>query len=141
MGEEGDAPPVGGLYYFPQFEPAPGSGSTAFLKAHRSSVAFQQFGRHRPKPRDDLIAGIDNRRSVEIGAGRSGGGGSVRHLSRARGHNSHCIGTYTQSLGRNLQNLGIEALPHLRPAVIDLYAAIAIHQHQSARLVVECRGK
>ena len=46
-----------------------------------------------------------------------------------------------KAVGRDLADLGLQALTHFGAAVIYLHAAIAIHQHQRARLIEESRGK
>ena len=48
---------------------------------------------------------------------------------------------HAQALRRDLPDLGVQPLAHLRAAVIHLHAAVAINQHQRARLIEERRGE
>ncbi len=67
--------------------------------------------------------------------------GCIGHLIGARRHHANRVQGKSELLGGNLPDLRDETLAHLRAAMIHLYAAVAIDQHQRAALIEKCGGE
>ena len=50
-------------------------------------------------------------------------------------------GRHAESIHRDLPDLCVESLPHLRAAVIHLHAAVAVDQHERSGLIVQRGGE
>jgi hypothetical protein len=89
----------------------------------------------------ELSAGIGHRGAIQVGGGRRGGGRGVGHFVGTGRHDADGFDGQPQAFGRDLPDLGVEALPHLRAAVVHLHAAIAVDEHQRAALIEEGGGE
>ena len=76
------------------------------------------------------------RLAVEVGAGGGGGGRGVGHLAGGGGGDPHLVEVDLELLGHHLGHLGVEALPHLGAAMVQVHAAVGVDVHQRAGLVV-----
>ena len=58
-----------------------------------------------------------------------------------RGGDPHLVDVDLELLGHHLGHLGVEALPHLGAAVVQVHAAVGVDVHQRAGLVVGGHGE
>ena len=83
----------------------------------------------------DLLAGVLDGRSVEVGPRARGGGRGVRHLVGAGGCQPYLLQRDPQRRGGDLEHLRVEPLPHLGAAVVDQDRAVLVDVDQGAGLV------
>ena len=88
-----------------------------------------------------LPARVTHGSAIEIGAARSSRGRRVRHLVGSRGHDANPVERDAELACRDTAHLRVQALAHLGPAMVHLHAAIAIEEHQRARLIEQRGGE
>ena len=98
--------------------PATGASRAAICGTHPTTAAP-----FRSVPAEAAVADVFGTLSVRVGMMRIA---SQRHAQALRG---------------DLPDLRVQALAHLRAAVIHLHAAVAVDQHQRAGLIEERRGE
>ena len=89
----------------------------------------------------DLLGGVLRRHAVEVGTGGGGGRGGVGHLGGRRRGDLHPVEVDLEAVGDHLRHLGVEALPHLGAAVVEMDRAVVIDVHQRAGLIVPGGGE
>ncbi len=108
---------------------------------HRVRLALQQPRGHWLEAFAQLVAGVVDRRPVDVGAaGRSGGAG-IGHLLGVGSRDAHVLDRDAQAVRCHLGHLGVQALPHFGAAMIDADRAILVDVHQRAALVQHGRGE
>ena len=65
----------------------------------------------------------------------------IRHLARIRCRCPDLIDADTKFVGNDLRNLDVQALPHLRAAVVKLHGAVTVDVHKRTGLVQQRRRK
>ncbi len=119
-----------------------GEGQDVMAGARLVPTEFDRLGCHAEalggdhrKARLDVARRAHGRGAVEIGAGRGGGRGRVRHLPRVGRRHLHALDVDAELGGDEPRYLGVEALAHLRAAVVQVHAAVAIDVDERARLI------
>ena len=116
----------------PGCRPGPGSGrNTTCSRGHRPVL-----GGEVDQPLLDRARRRQRRHAVEVGAGGGGGGRGVGHLAGGGGGDPHLVEVDLELLGHDLRHLGVEPLPHLGAAMVQVHAAVGVDVHQRAGLVV-----
>ena len=106
------------------------------LDRNRAAIFFRKHrDRERQEPGAQGIARVPDRGAVQVGPAGRGGGGCVRDLVGARGHDADAIGRETQLAGGDQRDVGVNALAHLGAAVIHLDGAVLVKKHERASLV------
>ena len=101
-------------------------------------VAAEERGRHGRQPRRDLRARVHDRRAVQVACPTRPPSPTCSAPCRCASASGGSRSSATPSaVGGDLPDLGEQALPHLRAAVVHLHGAVAIDEHERARLVEE----
>jgi hypothetical protein len=92
--------------------------------------------------RVDLLAGIVNGVTIEVGGGGGCGGGCVCNRVGCSFRDEDVINWHAEGFGGDHGHLCMESLPHFRSTVGDEDGAIVVYMNQSAGLVEEesCKG-
>ena len=108
---------------------------------HLLRLALQQARRHGFEAITQLVAGIVDGGTVDVGAAGSGRGAGVGHLLRVGAGDAHVLDRDAQGVGRHLRHLGVQALPHFGAAMVDADRTVLVDVHQRAALVQHGGGE
>ncbi len=111
-----------------------------FFKANFVRTHSVRLARKGDEPLLDRARGSLRRHAVQVGTGRGGGRGRVRHLARIGCSDADGRKRQPELRGHHLRDLDMHALPHLGSAVIEQHRSVGIHLDERASLV-ECGGR
>ena len=115
-----------------------GDGEASYLPAGEPDVRgtdAEPLRRDRRQPAPDLLAGVLDRRTVQVGARARRGGRGVGHLVGPRGREPDPLQRHAESGGGHLEHLGVQALAHLGATVVDEHRPVLVDVHERAALV------
>ena len=101
-----------------------------------TAIAAKHSRRKLRQPRFDLACRILPCLAIEIAAGGCRRRGGIRNFARIGGGAAHVMEADAELGRHHLCNLGIQALPHLRAAMIYQHRAVGVDVHQRAGLIV-----
>jgi hypothetical protein len=83
----------------------------------------------------DLARRIVGRHAIEVRTGGRRGRRRVRHLGGRRGGDLDPVDVDLELIGQHLRDLGIEPLPHLGAAMVQVHRSVLVDMDQRAGLV------
>ena len=93
---------------------------------------FRHCARHAAP---DFLCRIESGHTVEIGPSRRRRRRGVGYLVGPRRRNLYVIDVNLKDGRHHLRHLDEQPLPHLRTAVVQMYAAVGVDMHQGAGLI------
>ena len=114
-----------------------------FTDLHRVGQELHLIFRHATRfsgkghqPRFDLLRPVQGRHTVQVRPGRCRRGRGVRHFLSGGFGDLHPVEIHLERIGHDLCDLGVEALPHLGAAMVQVDRAIIVDVDQRSRLIV-----
>jgi len=106
-----------------------------------AGIAAEVLGGESHEPALDAVAGIEGRHAVHVRAGRRRRRRGVGDLVGPGGADENALVAHAERPRDHLRDLGVQPLPHLRAAVVQVDAAVGVDVHQRAGLVQVLRGE